>query len=165
MTRAFLALVLRLYPKSWRARYGAEFQELLATEPITLVVLVDVARAAAIERLFNPSGLGARSMSNNRKWLRIALIALPALVLLANAQFAFVSYRHAEIAHQHVLTASQAGNSSDYRFWRAMELEEGGEYKDSLHFGVGLLIGLMFVVSVARSRRRHAFFRRTTGTE
>ncbi len=62
MTRAFLALILRLYPKPWRTRFGAEFESFLATEHIGLSTLFDIARAATVERLFNPSGLGEVAM-------------------------------------------------------------------------------------------------------
>lgn len=62
MSRVAAAWVLRLYPKPWRIRFGAEFEELLATERIGPAMLFDIARAAAVERLFNPSGLEEDTM-------------------------------------------------------------------------------------------------------
>ena len=46
-------LLLRMYPKSWRQRYGAEFTELLDATPMTVFVALDVARHAAVERIRN----------------------------------------------------------------------------------------------------------------
>src|SRR5438045_7309854 len=143
MTRGVLSWILRLYPKPWRARFGAELEDLLASYHMGPSVLFDLARAACIERLFNPSGLGAKAMTKKVMARRFGLVALPTLILLANAQFAIVSYRHASVAHQHAVMASRIGDAQGYRFWSAMEREEGGDYKDSLHFGVGVLIGLM----------------------
>lgn len=44
----------RLYPRSWRHRYGEEFEALLMAEPCTLLTLVNVLRSALRER-FVPS--------------------------------------------------------------------------------------------------------------
>lgn len=67
MTRAVLSLLLRLYPKPWRTRFGAEFEDLLATEPIGPSTFFDIARAATVERLFNTSGLGEIAMQTHPK--------------------------------------------------------------------------------------------------
>ncbi len=55
-------MLLRFYPAAWRARFGAEFAELLTTQRCTASTLCDVLRAAATERLFDPSGLGKTAM-------------------------------------------------------------------------------------------------------
>lgn len=60
-----LAWLVRLYPAAWRERYGAELAEMLEHERNPRVVF-DVARAAAVERVFNPSGLGGRTMRSYR---------------------------------------------------------------------------------------------------
>jgi hypothetical protein len=41
--------LLRLYPRAWRERYGDEFLALLQNTPVGLRVLIDVAKAAALE--------------------------------------------------------------------------------------------------------------------
>lgn len=43
--------LLRMYPKSWRRRYGAEFDELLGATATTLFVVLDVACQAVIQRV------------------------------------------------------------------------------------------------------------------
>jgi hypothetical protein len=54
--------LVRLYPPAWRARYGDEFLDLLESEPMRPLLLLDLVRAAACERLFNTSGLGGHAM-------------------------------------------------------------------------------------------------------
>ncbi|RBY78821.1 hypothetical protein DQ238_12060 [Geodermatophilus sp. TF02-6] len=53
--------MVRLYPRRWRERYGAEFAELLAVTRLTPVVVLDVVRAAARERWRSGSG-GLRAL-------------------------------------------------------------------------------------------------------
>jgi hypothetical protein len=53
--------LIRLYPRKWRERYGAELDELLGDERGWRAA-VDVARFALIERLFHPSRTGAQMM-------------------------------------------------------------------------------------------------------
>ena len=38
----FVAALLRLYPASWREQYGAELEDLILAQPLTIVTLVDV---------------------------------------------------------------------------------------------------------------------------
>jgi hypothetical protein len=40
------AWLLRLYPRAWRQRYGAEFAALLEQQPLTPLAVVDVVRGA-----------------------------------------------------------------------------------------------------------------------
>jgi hypothetical protein len=40
------ALLLRLYPRAWRQRYGAEFTALLEQQPLTPALVVDIVRGA-----------------------------------------------------------------------------------------------------------------------
>src|SRR5689334_9648636 len=50
MSRAHLiGWLIRLYPATWRARYGDEFAALLEQAPLTLPVLLDVLRGAGEE--------------------------------------------------------------------------------------------------------------------
>ncbi|MCM3885512.1 hypothetical protein [Frankia sp. R82] len=44
-------ILLALYPRKWRARYGDEFAALLQDTPLTLVAVIDVLRHAAGLRL------------------------------------------------------------------------------------------------------------------
>jgi hypothetical protein len=42
--------LLRLYPKAWRAEYGAELSEMLRARPLTAGIVFDVARSAVWQR-------------------------------------------------------------------------------------------------------------------
>jgi hypothetical protein len=66
------SLILRLYPRRWRRRYGDEFGALLKEIRVTPLVVLDVLRGAA----------GARW---RQSWRPVAsgLVALPFLVLAA----------------------------------------------------------------------------------
>jgi hypothetical protein len=44
-------LLLALYPRRWRARYGDEFAALLEETPLTVAAVVDVLRHAVVLRL------------------------------------------------------------------------------------------------------------------
>lgn len=57
--------LVRLYPAAWRERYGAELAEILEHERGPRVAF-DVIRAPAVERLFDQSGLGERTMQSYR---------------------------------------------------------------------------------------------------
>jgi hypothetical protein len=43
--------LLRLYPRAWRARYGAEFAEILEEQPASLGLVIDVIAGAVDARL------------------------------------------------------------------------------------------------------------------
>ncbi len=43
--------VLRLYPRHWRLRYGAELAELVASEPLSISLLIDLIAGAIDARL------------------------------------------------------------------------------------------------------------------
>lgn len=57
MRRSSAERLARLYPGAWRARFGAEFADLLEAEALGPRVMLDVLRAALAERLLNVSGL------------------------------------------------------------------------------------------------------------
>lgn len=60
MTRAAAARLVALYPAAWRVRYGDEFSELLAAQPLTLSLLADVATGAIDAHLHRaPAAAGA----------------------------------------------------------------------------------------------------------
>jgi len=58
--------LVRLYPAAWRERYGVELDELLRERRVGARDILDIARSAASERIFNPSGLGGRTMQTYR---------------------------------------------------------------------------------------------------
>jgi hypothetical protein len=57
MRRSTAERLAKLYPRAWRARFGAEFVDLLEAEALGSRVMLDVLRAALAERLLNLSGL------------------------------------------------------------------------------------------------------------
>jgi hypothetical protein len=69
---ALSSLLLRLYPRAWRRRYGSEMQDLLSTGNLSLRTVADVI-AGAIDARFNPQSTainqpaiskGERTMTN-----------------------------------------------------------------------------------------------------
>lgn len=144
MRRSITRLLLRCYPAEWRKRYGEEFAALIADEWTTAPLILDILRFALLERLVTSAQSGD-TMLRRPTARRIMLFAVPALLLMANAQFAYVSYVHANVAHAEAESAAKTHNLSGMRFWKAMEAEEGGEYTDSIHFGLGFFFGLVLV--------------------
>jgi hypothetical protein len=63
-------LVIRLYPRSWRDRYGEEFEALLIAEPGSLRALVNVVRSALREHI-----LPAHPSADTQRLLSFGLIA------------------------------------------------------------------------------------------
>ena len=51
MKPRFVKLLIGLYPRGWRARYGEEFRTLLEEQPTTLGGLTNIIRCALSERL------------------------------------------------------------------------------------------------------------------
>ena len=56
MSPGFARLLVRLYPRSWRARYAVEFEALLLAGPGSLRTLVDVAWSALHEHALPTRG-------------------------------------------------------------------------------------------------------------
>jgi hypothetical protein len=50
MKTRLISSLLRVYPKAWRAEYGAEFSEMLRARPLTAAIVFDVARSAMWQR-------------------------------------------------------------------------------------------------------------------
>jgi hypothetical protein len=80
-------LLLRLYPPAWRARYGNELEELIEQEPATLSTALDVARAAARERL-RAAGLAGEGIEPGERERSGTLLVLWAWVLFVLAGLA-----------------------------------------------------------------------------
>jgi hypothetical protein len=55
-------LLVRLYPREWRARYGVEFEALLEAETLRPSTLIDLTGGAALAHFHNLSGHGGRLM-------------------------------------------------------------------------------------------------------
>lgn len=154
MKRWVTQVVLHCYPKRWRDRYGTEFAALIDEETLGATSFLDILRSAFRERLRSCQTLGDEVMSMRISRRRILLFTVPILILIGNAQFAYASYRHANVAHVEAGRAARAGNADAMRFWTAMEAEEGGEYGDSIHFGIGFT-GLLLIIGLVSWSRRN----------
>jgi hypothetical protein len=77
-------LLVTLYPARWRARYGAEFADLLLDCPATPAVLWDVVRAAVAAHLTygaaDRRAKGVRRLRRRRAALVAVLVLAPAPV-------------------------------------------------------------------------------------
>jgi hypothetical protein len=51
MKDRIIAMLLRVYPASWRAEYGSELQELMRVRPLSLRTVVDVIRNGLLQRM------------------------------------------------------------------------------------------------------------------
>ena len=56
MNRTVAGLLTRLYPRAWKERYGAEFEELLRAGPGGLRTSANVVWSALFERIFPTQG-------------------------------------------------------------------------------------------------------------
>jgi hypothetical protein len=105
-------LLLRLYPRTWRARYGAELEELIEHEPATLRGSLDVARAAGRERL-RAAGLAGEGIEPDERARSGALLVLWAWVLFALAGLALQKgsehWTTGTRAHDHALAGTAFG--------------------------------------------------------
>jgi hypothetical protein len=91
MNPRFAHLLIRLYPRPWRQRYGAEFEEVLLNGQGGLSTLANVAWSALLEHAFptqgiamnqNPDPARFQSWCNRTPW---AVFGLGPLVLLTAA--------------------------------------------------------------------------------
>jgi hypothetical protein len=83
-------LLIRLYPRSWRERYGAEFEALLEAAPFSLHALGNVAWSALSERVSPTQGWRDQGSRSTQSWcarLPWAIFSLTPLFLLAGAYF------------------------------------------------------------------------------
>ena len=83
-------------------------------------------------------------MTRSRK-VRRQILAAPLLILAPCGLFALQSHRNAAEAHVHALTSASAGDENGSLFWRGMEAEERGEYRDSIEWGFGFLTGVLLI--------------------
>lgn len=58
-------VLIRLYPRSWRERYGDEMRELLASQPSSLRTFTDLV-AGALDARFNPQHVPAMAAGTTR---------------------------------------------------------------------------------------------------
>lgn len=81
MTPTITRWLLRVYPRRWRQRYGAEFEELLLTKPGHLLDLIDIAGAALRERIREVTGASESGWTFRRIATRMSAF-LPILMSL-----------------------------------------------------------------------------------
>jgi hypothetical protein len=79
-----IRLLLRLYPRAWRARYGAELTDLVAHTGLGPRSVLDITRAAAHERgrELDAALTGGATMTLGPAWRHPTSFALTAAVLL-----------------------------------------------------------------------------------
>ncbi len=83
-------LLVRLYPERWRRRYGDEFEALLAQQPTSPGLVVDVV-AGALAARFHPYPIAGEAPMTTARRLQAgaafvaALLVMPSLVFLAAA--------------------------------------------------------------------------------
>ncbi len=82
------SLLLRLYPRDWRARYGDEFRALLEARPLTLTDALDVA-LNALDAHLNPA-LAGSSTSLSERMLKMMQRLRSAEITIFAAWIAFV---------------------------------------------------------------------------
>jgi len=97
--RRLIQLSVRLYPPAWRARYGAEFGDLLQDQDPSLAVLVDVVRRGSEARLRSWLSSGPRGGSSVFEGVQRRagllgviglLVVLPTTVLVAVAALKYI---------------------------------------------------------------------------
>jgi hypothetical protein len=88
-----MKLLLQLYPRWWRKRYGAEALDILERRPVTLSLLLDVIVGcvdawlsqelppSVADRTHQDEGPGRYSMNGNRKRNRLVASVIAAVVL------------------------------------------------------------------------------------
>lgn len=82
MHRALAKCLVRLYPRAWRERYGAEFEMFLATGPGGFSSLLNVMRSALVEHVFPTRG-GSMETNSFGSVLRRPSAFLPMTMSLA----------------------------------------------------------------------------------
>lgn len=64
MKPSFACILVRLYPRRWRQRYGEEFTAVLEDQPMKLRAVLDVLRGALAQRL-TPTDYGDTTMTDS----------------------------------------------------------------------------------------------------
>lgn len=132
--------LIKLYPKTWRSRFGQELADLLEHETLSLAVLLDVLRAASAERLFNSYGLEIAAMATYPSSVLVLarrpsafvpiVMSLAALVLVLGTVATFgVVHEADEGAAAHVFQLLIAGEMPVLAFfvvrWLRQDLRAG----------------------------------------
>jgi len=87
--RRCVRLLLCLYPRAWRARYGDEFSQLIDDTPATPGVVLDIARHALALHLLSLGGTLMRTQPQRFALLGAAVL-LPTAVLIGLALLKYV---------------------------------------------------------------------------
>ena len=114
MNKHLVDLVIRLYPRSWRDRYGEEFEALLIAEPSSLRALVNVVRSALREHI-----LPAHPSADAQPLLSFGLIVTkPSAVLPIGMSLAALAAVLAQIAVAGI--ARQADEGAAAHIWQLL---------------------------------------------
>lgn len=114
-------LLLALYPRAWRRRYGAEIAELLAQEPLNMRLVIDLVRGALDARLHPElagpilAAAGGGTMQVPSRGPRIGLFTLVVVFLVFLVFGGLYAYRAQtpavpQMALTQVISEIQAGN-------------------------------------------------------
>jgi hypothetical protein len=103
MTTTLVSWLLRLYPKAWRAEYGAELSDMLRARPLTGSVCIDVVRSALWQRL---------RATQAPTWVGIGLMFAVVGAIVSNV-VAAPSYQRSVLSeHLELLQKPRAPNST-----------------------------------------------------
>ena len=111
------ALLLRLYPKTWRRRYGEELEGLLAGRPLTLSLTLDVLRGALDARL-HPELLRAALLAEGGPDLSFSTLKRPSALIPLAMSFAALG-----LVLGHIATAGlarQADEGTEAHLWQLL---------------------------------------------
>ena len=117
MNRRVAWMLTRLYPRRWRARYGAEFEELLRTGPGGFRTSANVIWSAVLERIFptqvraieqNPSSFGAM-MKRPSAFVPVAMSLIALALVLGDVAIFGVVHEADEGAVAHLWQLLMAG--------------------------------------------------------
>lgn len=94
MNRSLAHMLVRLYPRRWRQRYGQEFAVVLEEQPMKLRAVFDVLRGALTQRL-TPTDYGDATMTDPTgtvlRFVRLPSALVPIALSLAALSVVVVS--------------------------------------------------------------------------
>lgn len=94
MNPALARMLVRLYPRRWRQRYGDEFAAVLEDQPMKLRAVLDVVRGALAQRLA-PADYGDTPMTDSAgtvlRFVRVPSALVPIALSLAALSVVVVS--------------------------------------------------------------------------
>ena len=122
-----MRLLLRLYPRPWRERYGDELDELLEHEPMSAALAADLVRGAIVERFRaisqSPSLVtGGVSMSFDWPQRHAMSIALLALIVTAPTLLVISLFAVATVIGSADFTAALNGSLAGWTRFRIVDL-------------------------------------------